>query len=93
MTDSANKLPQEAQTQVQPDTVPSAPPPEPRGLAWQLKQIHFAWKHPDLAQGWWVVSMSYGLLVCLLTLFVFDTVQVFRAEFQSHRAVETEING
>ena len=83
MADSMNELPQHEQPQPQQSNIPSAPPAEPRGLTWQLKQIHFAWKHPDLKQGWWLVSMSYGLLVCILTLLVLDTVRVARVQLQS----------
>lgn len=90
MQDSVNESLQE--TQPQHEQTPSAPPVEPRNLTWQLKQINFAWKHPDLAQGWWVVSMGYGLLVCLLTLLVLDTVRVVHIQLQD-RAMETHTNG
>lgn len=92
MQESVNGLPQHEQPQPPPEQIPSAPPVEPRGLMWQLQQIHFAWKHPDLVQGWWLVSMSYGLLVCILTLLVLDTVRVVRVQLQSNSAVEAPIH-
>jgi len=86
--DFVTGLPQETSPQPQPAQLPISPHPEPHGLVWQLNQIHFAWNHPDLAQGWWLVSITYGLLVCILTLLVLDTVREFRSFLRAESVVE-----